>query len=117
MLPRIMKEYEHDDRVSYRIGCGCYGGAEHDLSIYAGQDKDGTATIDFSAKLNTPYWGSTFESPWLSWLNEPIKRVKLAAKILVVGYSEYSFDFILDKDNVAALRYALDEIEKKWDQQ
>lgn len=110
-----MKEYEHDDVVSYRIGCGCYGGADHDLNVHAEQEEDGTACIMFTAECNTPYWDKTFESPWLAWLNEPVKRLKLITRILFVGYAEYNFDFILKPDNIKALRYALDEIERKWE--
>lgn len=107
-----MKEYESEDSVSYRIGCNCRS-EDHDLNIYAEQDKDGFSTIQFNAKLSTPYWDRPFDSLWLAWLNEPTKRLKLIAKILFVGYAEYNFDFVLGKDNIVALRYALDEIEKK----
>lgn len=113
MLQQIMKEYEHDDCVSYRIGCECRSDV-HDLNVYAEQDEDGFSTIQFVAKLSTPYWDRTFNSPWLKWLNEPIKRIKLINKILFLGYAEYNFDFVLGKDNIVALRYALDEIEKKF---
>lgn len=114
MLQQIMKEYEHDDCVSYRIGCDCFSN-DHDLDIYAEQDEDGhLSTIQFVASMSTPYWDRTFTSPWLEWLNEPIKRIKLITKILFVGRVEYNCEFVLGKDNIVALRYALDEIEKKF---
>lgn len=108
-----MKEFEDDDCVAYRIGCDCRS-KEHDLEIYVEQDNDGMTTIMFTAQMNTPYWDRTFDSPWLVWLNEPIKRLKLISKILFAGYAEYNCDFILGEDNIKALRFALDEIEKKF---
>lgn len=112
MVNQLMREYEYDDVVSYRIGCDCRS-TDHDLNLYAEQDKDGIAHIQFTANLNTPYWYTFFEHALLKWLNEPIKRVKIAVEVLFRGYTEYNFDFILGKDNINALRYALDEIEKK----
>lgn len=112
MVNQLMKEYEYDDTISYRIGCDCRS-PDHDISLYAEQDPDGFAHIQFSANLHTPYWYKFFETPVLKWLNEPIKRIKIAVEVLFQGYTEYNFEFILGKDNISALRYALDEIEKK----
>lgn len=114
MQKMIMLQNEGEHYICYRIGCAC-GAHEHDVDLYAEQESPADPPqLMLSATCSTPYWDPTFDTPWLAWLNEPIKRLKVISQVLFRGYAEYNFDFILDEDNVSALRYALDQIENKF---
>lgn len=116
MLKQLMKSAEWDDAVRYRIGCDC-GAPEHDLDIWAEKEKDGLwGTIMFSQTTHTRYWRTYFDhDSWFYWLNDPINRIMIAGKVLLTGYVETNADFVLSKDNVQALRTALDAIEEKFE--
>lgn len=113
MLKQLMKCAEYDDAVRFRIGCDC-GAPEHDLDIWAEQDSNGIATVMFSQETHTRYWRTYFDrDSWFYWLNDPINRILIAGNVILNGYVETNSDFVLSKDNILALRTALDEIEKK----
>lgn len=109
----LMKIKEFDDALYYRVGCDC-GVREHDLEIWAEVDKEGYfPTINFSANCHTRYWNNRFSHPLLKWLNDPLNRISIALTVLFTGHVETNFEYCLGKENVSALRTALDEIERK----
>lgn len=109
----LMKMKEWDDAIYYRIGCDCCD-PDHDLAIWAESDKEGHfPAINLTGQLHTRLWVEKFTSPWLKWLNDPYNRIVIAAKVLLMGYTTVSLEFSLGKENIAGLRTALDEIERK----
>lgn len=112
-VSQLMKVKEWNDAVSYRIGCDCLSD-DHDLHLWAESDEYGGHEIRMSCDLIAHGYRSRFRSPWLRWLDGPINRVAIAARILFAGRIEFNQEFILGKENVVALRTALDEIEEKF---
>ena len=109
-----MKTWEDSESVYYEIGCDCRS-SDHNLQVNAESDKDSTlAALNFGVTLHTRWQWNRFKHPLFAWLNEPLKRISIASEILFRGRSEYYYEFILGEDNIKALRYALDEIEKKF---
>lgn len=114
MLKQLMKCVEYDDAIRFRIGCDC-GATDHDLDIWAEQDTNGITTIMFSQTTHTQYWRTYFKhNSRFYWLNDLLNRIMIAGKVLFSGHVETNSDFVVSKDNIAALRAALDEIEKKF---
>lgn len=109
----LMKLGEWDDAIYYRIGCDCLC-REHDLEIWAEVDEHGCKTINMSGTLHSYLWQERFDHKWLRWLNGPVNRIAIALTVLFTGRVEMTGDFILGKDNITALRTALDEIEAKF---
>jgi hypothetical protein len=114
MQKAIMKTYEYDDGVYFRIMCDC-GDAGHDISIAFEEDRDGykismnleTAVVcsDLST-LNSPYWTSKYDQ--IMW------RLRNAFKIIFTGRIEAYASFLLSTDNLAAFKEAIRISEDKF---
>ena len=111
MIKNLMKCDDYSDFTRYRVGCDC-SLPDHDLDVWVEIDR-GIGTLNFSHDTHTRFWNNRFSHPWLSWLNDPLNRVEIALKVLVTGHVTRTSDFVISKENLSALRTALDETEKK----
>lgn len=106
-----MKCDDYPDFTRYRVGCDC-GLPDHDLDIWVEVDDLGIGTLNFSHDTHTRLWRNRFSHPWLSWLNDALNRIEIALKVLITGHVTRTSDFVISKENLAALRTALDDTEK-----
>jgi hypothetical protein len=110
----LMKLKEYSDALHYRVGCDC-SASEHDLDIWVETEEENHfPAIYFSGTLHTELWGEWFDNRLFSWLNAPLNRISIALRVLFTGKVEMHREFMLGKENIAGLRLALDEIEKKF---
>ena len=109
MKEKIMKEMEFDDAIWFRIGCAC-SDPDHDLNLLF--EEDGPFySITLAAKMNME--PSIHDHTWKYYWKVFVWRVKTAAAVLFKGKAEYRNEFMLDKTNVRAFKYAINEAEKK----
>jgi hypothetical protein len=110
----LMKIKEWEDTLYYRVGCDCTH-PDHDMSIWAetfGEHQH--YEIRMGTTMCASSYRSRFRSRWLRWLDGPVNRVAIAARMLITGRVEITHEFVLGKENVRGFRKALQEIEEKF---
>jgi hypothetical protein len=102
---KVMKLDEFPDCVLYRVACDC-SADEHDLTIWIEYDENWGLTINFYADIEWFYWYDGF---W-GWFVEKWQRIKVAMRLLFVGWIEREQEFILrDPAHIDAFVEALEE--------
>ena len=103
---KVMKTAEYDDSVYYRLPCSC-GSDDHDITLEFEHDKKfpGMLFLNMYKDLAwSSYWGdrNIFERIW--------KKLKVAFRILFVGYIEVEESFIFQgEDQIDSFIEALTE--------
>lgn len=106
MKSSIMKTFEFEDEIYFRIMCGC-GHHEHDINIGFYEDEYGSLSMTLESQMSVSDW-SLYNSSWIERKYDVIMwRLRHAFKILFKGYTKTHSDFVLDKNNLEAFEEAI----------
>lgn len=106
MKSSIMKTYEDENEIYFRIMCSCQH-KDHDIVIGFTIDEYGYVSMILESEMFISDW-SLYNSSWIRRKFEVIMwRFHNAMKIIFKGYIKTHSDFSLDKNNIEAFEEAL----------